>query len=226
MDFGELLWWLILFRSERRKILGRSMEQGGGCSELIHTWDILLERKLWTVFTNSQLIRSCHQLACLWILAIRGKQIQPDWSLGNSRAWSIFEDLQKHWSNFDVILKCVCSMCVCFPLEKKWQPTPLQYSCQENSMNRGTWWATVLGSQRVGHDWGTNTFTLSLEVDVCTLKCDGCYIYSVEHPSSRRKWRTECSFSKATEENLGKAINLILYGRKIFINCLRTSSTW
>ena len=35
---------------------------------------------------------------------------------------------------------------------------PLQYSCLENPMDRGTWWATVHGSQRVGHDWATNTF--------------------------------------------------------------------
>ena len=28
---------------------------------------------------------------------------------------------------------------------------PLQYSCWENSMDRGSWWATVMGSQRVGH---------------------------------------------------------------------------
>jgi len=27
---------------------------------------------------------------------------------------------------------------------------PLQYSCLENSMDRGTWWATVNGLQRVG----------------------------------------------------------------------------
>ena len=26
---------------------------------------------------------------------------------------------------------------------------PLQYSCQENSSNRGAWWATVQGSQKV-----------------------------------------------------------------------------
>ena len=26
----------------------------------------------------------------------------------------------------------------------------LQYSCLENPMNRGAWWATVHGSQRVG----------------------------------------------------------------------------
>ena len=30
--------------------------------------------------------------------------------------------------------------------------SPLQYSCLENPMDRGAWWATVHGSQRVGHD--------------------------------------------------------------------------
>ena len=29
---------------------------------------------------------------------------------------------------------------------------PLQYSCLENSMDRGAWWATVHGVQRVRHD--------------------------------------------------------------------------
>ena len=29
---------------------------------------------------------------------------------------------------------------------------PLQYSCLENPMDRGAWWATVHGSQRVGHN--------------------------------------------------------------------------
>jgi len=29
---------------------------------------------------------------------------------------------------------------------------PLQYSCLENSVDRGAWWATVHGSQRVRHD--------------------------------------------------------------------------
>ena len=32
---------------------------------------------------------------------------------------------------------------------------PLQYSCQENSMDRGTWWATVTGVAKVGHDLAT-----------------------------------------------------------------------
>ena len=30
---------------------------------------------------------------------------------------------------------------------------PLQYSCLENPMDRGDWWATAHGSQRVRHEW-------------------------------------------------------------------------
>ena len=29
---------------------------------------------------------------------------------------------------------------------------PLQYSCLENPMDGGAWWAIVCGLQRVGHD--------------------------------------------------------------------------
>ena len=36
--------------------------------------------------------------------------------------------------------------------------SPLQYSCLENPMDRGAWWATDhSGGHRVGHDWVTNT---------------------------------------------------------------------
>ena len=34
--------------------------------------------------------------------------------------------------------------------------TPLQYSCLENPMDRGAWWAAVHGVARVGHDWATS----------------------------------------------------------------------
>ena len=34
---------------------------------------------------------------------------------------------------------------------------PVQYSCLDNSTDRGAWQATVHGVQRVGHDWATNT---------------------------------------------------------------------
>ena len=34
---------------------------------------------------------------------------------------------------------------------------PFQYSCLENSMDRGDWWATVRGAAKSWSDWETNT---------------------------------------------------------------------
>ena len=36
---------------------------------------------------------------------------------------------------------------------------PFQYSCLKNPMERGAWWATVHGLQRVGHDQMTKHST-------------------------------------------------------------------
>ena len=41
-------------------------------------------------------------------------------------------------------------------LTREGNGNPLQYSCLENPMDGGAWWATVHGSQRVGHDWATS----------------------------------------------------------------------
>ena len=40
----------------------------------------------------------------------------------------------------------------------------LQYSCLENSLDRGAWWATCSskGSRTVRHDWVTNSFTFQV----------------------------------------------------------------
>ena len=35
------------------------------------------------------------------------------------------------------------------------QGSPLHYSCLENPMNRGAWWATVHGVTRAGHNLAT-----------------------------------------------------------------------
>ena len=40
------------------------------------------------------------------------------------------------------------------PLEKE-MAIQLQYSCLENPMDRGAWWATVHGVARVGHNLAT-----------------------------------------------------------------------
>ena len=45
---------------------------------------------------------------------------------------------------------------------------PLQYSCLENPMDRGAWWATVHG---VGHDWVTSpTFTPHNSILCCDYR--------------------------------------------------------
>ena len=45
---------------------------------------------------------------------------------------------------------------------------PLQYSCLENSRNRGAWPAIQsMGSQRVGHERMTNSWCLSMLI-LCT----------------------------------------------------------
>ena len=36
---------------------------------------------------------------------------------------------------------------------------PLQYSCLENPMDRGAWWATVHRVTRVGYSWSNSTYT-------------------------------------------------------------------
>ena len=47
---------------------------------------------------------------------------------------------------------------------------PLQCSCLENPMDRGAWWLQSMGSQRVGHNWVTNTYLYSTYyVEVGTL---------------------------------------------------------
>ena len=38
---------------------------------------------------------------------------------------------------------------------------PLQYSCLENSTDRGAWWLQSMGWHRGGHNGVTNTFTLT-----------------------------------------------------------------
>ena len=38
---------------------------------------------------------------------------------------------------------------------------PVQYSCMENPMDRGAWWAIVIGLQRVGHDLSDGAHTQS-----------------------------------------------------------------
>ena len=50
---------------------------------------------------------------------------------------------------------------------------PLQYCCLENPMNRGASGRQSMGSQRVVHNWATNTYTL--------IRCYKFYLYCHPH---------------------------------------------
>ena len=53
---------------------------------------------------------------------------------------------------------------------------PPQYSCLENSMDHGAWWATVHGLQRVRHDRATNTTTT---ICICIGLAKVCLSFSI-----------------------------------------------
>ena len=68
---------------------------------------------------------------------------------------------------------------------------PLQYSCLENSMDRGAWWATVQGSLRVRHDWSNLTrLTYFMEIS---------WTYFMETPGVRSEVRGWSNWNEHTK---------------------------
>ena len=45
---------------------------------------------------------------------------------------------------------------------------PFQHSCLGNPVDRGAWWAAVIGSHRVGHDWSNLACIHALEKEMAT----------------------------------------------------------
>ena len=72
--------------------------------------------------------------------------------------------------------------------------TPRQYSCLENPMDAGAWWAAVHGWLRVGHDWATS---LSL--------------FTFTH--WRRKWQPTPVFLPGESQGRGSLVGCRLWGR-------------
>ena len=72
--------------------------------------------------------------------------------------------------------------------------TPLQYSCLENPMGGGAWWAAVHGVAKVGHDWVT---WLSL--------------FTFLH--WRRKWQPAPVFLPGESQGRGSLLGCRLWGR-------------
>ena len=72
--------------------------------------------------------------------------------------------------------------------------TPLQYSCLENPMGRGAWWAAVHGVARVGHDWATS-------------------LSPVPFMHWRRKWQPTSVFLPGESQGRGSLVGCSPWGR-------------
>ena len=88
---------------------------------------------------------------------------------------------------------------------------PLQYSCLENPMDRGDWWAESMGLLRVRYDWATSLSCIG-EGNGNPLQCsclenfrDGvawwAAIYGVTQSPTRLK---QCSNSSSSQTGDGK----------------------
>ena len=76
------------------------------------------------------------------------------------------------------------------PCRRKWPP--LQYSCLENPMDRGAWWAIVYAVAKSRTYWETNTFTLKLWV-ICYAATDNQYTLYLSGHRWQMLWLTYSS---------------------------------
>ena len=82
---------------------------------------------------------------------------------------------------------------------------PRQYSCLENPMDRGSWWATVHGVTKVGQDWATSTHTHT-GYKISTQK-SVAFLYS-NNQRSERKIKERISFTITSKRIKHLRINL------------------
>ena len=116
----------------------------------------------------------------------------------------------------------------------------LQYSCLENPMDKGAWLATVQGSQRVRHDWVTNTFTFR---KVCISTSGLPHWVLCYRPVSSRlckvmgkgvefwipDWPSCCFFTFG--KGIGSILDLTLYEQlkfvtQLYVKALSTTVRW
>ena len=82
---------------------------------------------------------------------------------------------------------------------------PLQYSCLENSMDRGAWQATVHGVTRVGHNWVTKP-PLYRWVERSSYTCFLLMhsVWFTISPTTRAQFLTRSKYSYWVSENLSE----------------------
>ena len=104
----------------------------------------------------------------------------PDWH------WVCSQDLMPSWRSLP--------WTHCWQNRGRGQPLERgQYSCLENSMDRGAWWVTIHRISRVRHDWTTVTYCLH-------------YLSSPKNP---KHWVVAPKYSRCTEWVLERLIDFI-----------------
>ena len=89
----------------------------------------------------------CYNVTCGFLILVSLKYVPSIPIFWRFLSWKDVIFCQAHSLNLLVTLRFSLSYIY---------GTPLQYSCLENPMDGGAWWAAVLGSLRVGHDWATS----------------------------------------------------------------------
>ena len=69
---------------------------------------------------------------------------------------------------------------------------PLQYSCQDNPMDRGAWQATVCGGHRVEHNWATE--------HACTHDTLITSLNSINMLQTTKNYMQQCTISRMPKE--------------------------
>ena len=133
--------------------------------------DINREKLLWVKLITPVLCNESH--TGLWNL------------ISQVTTWLVFRLCRRSWS----IPFCG----VLSSLVGEGNGTPLQYSCLENPMDGGGWWAAVHGVARVGNDWATS---LSLFTFM----------------NWRRKWQPTPVFFLGESQGWGSLVGCHLWG--------------
>jgi len=142
-----------------------------------------------------------------------------DEHLGCSLFSTVFSDSTEHFICFHFIFSLVCQVCIsCFILLcfsghlGEGNGNPLQYSCLENPMDRGAWWAAVYGvtQGRTRLKWLSSSSSGHLRV-YNNAYWSNLYLSQITLP--HLLW---CSFL-ITELNILPFVKLIKNRKKYFI---------
>ena len=129
------------------------------------TLDCILKSRDITLPTKVQLVRA----TVFPVVMYRCES----WTIKKAECWRIDAFELWHWRRLLRVPWTArrSNQSILQEISPEYYGNPLQYSCLENSIDGGPWWATVMGSQRIRNNWVTSlSFVHSLEGLMLKLK--------------------------------------------------------